>query len=104
LAVNTSRRSSALPDVPTLREAGIADAEYPFWVGLFVPAKTPRAIVDKLHSETLKALQTPKVREKLAAMGVEPMNAAPAEFDALVASEIPLNAALVKSIGLKPAQ
>src|SRR4030095_12439388 len=62
LAVNTAKRSSALPDVPTISEAGFANADYPFWIGIFQPAKTSRDIVDKLHRETLQALQAPKVR------------------------------------------
>src|SRR5688500_1082799 len=67
LAVNADKRSAALPDVPTLREAGFHDAEYPIWFGLFVPAGTPREIVERLHRETLSALQAPRVRERLAA-------------------------------------
>ena len=70
--------------------------------GLFLPAKTPREIVDRLHRETLKALQEPKVRDKLATLGVDPMVMTPTEFDALVEKEIAVNAALVKAIGLKP--
>ena len=68
--MNGAKRSSALPNVPTTLEAGVADAEYPIWLGLFLPAKTPREIVDKLNRETLKALQEPKVRDKLAALGL----------------------------------
>jgi tripartite-type tricarboxylate transporter receptor subunit TctC len=102
LAVNGSSRSTVLPDVPTLREAGIREAEYPVWFGLFVPARTPADIVDRLHRETLNALQTPKVREKLAALGVDPMVMSPAEFAAHVEREIVLNASLVQRAGLKP--
>jgi tripartite-type tricarboxylate transporter receptor subunit TctC len=102
LVVNGARRSAALPDVPTTQEAGFSDAEYPIWFGLFLPVKTPRDIVDKLNTETLKALQTPKLQEKLAALGVDPMVMTPGEFDAYVQKEISLNAALVKAIGLKP--
>ena len=102
LAVNSAARSSALPDVPTLREAGFSDAEYPMWIGLFLPAKAPREIVDKLHRETRKALHEPRVKDKLAALGVDPMVMTPAEFDAFVSEEIRMNAALVKAIGLKP--
>jgi tripartite-type tricarboxylate transporter receptor subunit TctC len=101
LAVNGEVRSPSLPEVPTLRQAGLTDAEYPMWFGMFVPAKTPRAIVDKLHRETAQALQEPKVRERLAGLGVDPLNLTPAEFDALVRKEIDINAALVKAIGLK---
>jgi tripartite-type tricarboxylate transporter receptor subunit TctC len=101
LAVNGTKRSAALPEIPTLSEAGFANAEYPIWFGLFLPAKTPRNIVDKLHRETQTALQTAKVRDKLAALGCDPMPMTAAEFDAQVKSEIGLNAALVKAIGLK---
>src|SRR5688572_3350146 len=102
LAVNSATRSSGLPDVPTIRQAGFKDAEYPMWLGLFLPARTPREIVDRLHRETLKALQVPKVRDRLAALGVDPMVMTPTEFDALVEKEIAINTALVKAIGLKP--
>jgi tripartite-type tricarboxylate transporter receptor subunit TctC len=71
------------------------------WLGLFVPAKTPRRIVDKLHRETLKALQEPRVKDKLTALGVDPMVMTSAEFDALVSDEIRMNAGVVKAIGLK---
>ena len=101
LAVNGWSRSAVLPDVPTLREAGVKDAEYPVWFGLFVPAKTPSDVVNRLNRETLNALQAPKTREKLAALGVEPMVMSPAEFAAHVEREIDLNAALVRQAGLK---
>jgi tripartite-type tricarboxylate transporter receptor subunit TctC len=102
LVVNGSVRSAALPDLPTTQEAGYADAEYPIWFGLFLPAKTPRDIVERLHAETSKALQSPKARERLAALGIEPMAMTSQEFDALVLREVGINAALVKKIGLKP--
>jgi tripartite-type tricarboxylate transporter receptor subunit TctC len=102
LAVNGAQRSAALPNVPTTLEAGLSNAEYPFWLGMFLPAKTPRDIVDKLNRETLKALQEPKVRDKLAALGFEPMVMTPAEFAMHVEKEIAVNAALVKAAGLKP--
>jgi tripartite-type tricarboxylate transporter receptor subunit TctC len=102
LVVNSSKRSAALPDLPTTQEAGYPNAEYPIWFGLFLPAKTPRDIVDKLHAETTKALQSPKLREKLAALGIDPMAMTPQEFDALVQREVAMNATLVKTIGLKP--
>ena len=102
LAVNSAARSAALPEVPTLREAGFTDADNPTWFGLFLPARTPREIVDKLHRETLKALQEPKVRDKLAALGIDPLVMSPTQFGALVETEIATNAALVKAIGLKP--
>jgi tripartite-type tricarboxylate transporter receptor subunit TctC len=102
LAVNSAKRSAALPEVPTTQEAGFNNAEYPTWFGLFLPARTPREIVDKLHRETVKALQEPKVRDKLAALGFDPMVMTPSEFDAFVLKDIAVNAALVKAVGLKP--
>jgi tripartite-type tricarboxylate transporter receptor subunit TctC len=101
LAVNGARRSAVLPRVPTTLEAGVADAEYPIWLGLFLPAKTPHHIVDKLNRETLKALQEPKVRDRLAGLGFEPMDMTPAEFAAHVEKEIDVNEALVKAAGTK---
>jgi len=102
LVVNGAKRAAALPDVPTTSEAGFANAEYPIWFGLFLPAKTPRDVVDKLHDETLKALQVPKVRERLATLGLDPMVMTPNEFDAYVQKEITVNAALVRAAGIKP--
>jgi tripartite-type tricarboxylate transporter receptor subunit TctC len=83
-------------------EAGFADADFPTWFGLFVPANTPRQIVDKLHDETVKALKTPRVTEKLSALGVDPMDMTQGDFDAFVQKEIAVNAALVKAAGIKP--
>src|SRR5215207_214587 len=101
LAVSTPKRSSALPDVPTTVEAGLPDSDYTYWMGLFVPAKTPDAIVARLRSETEKALKNPGLLEKFAAQGIEPMPLSSAEFDALVRKEIDSNIALVKAAGLK---
>ena len=101
LAVSTPERASALPDVPTTLEAGFADSDYTFWVAIFVPAKTPNAIVEKLHRLTYKTLQDRSVREKLAALACEPMVLSPAELDALVKTEIIANAAVVKAANMK---
>jgi tripartite-type tricarboxylate transporter receptor subunit TctC len=102
LVVNGDRRSPALPSVPTTSESGLADAEYPIWFGLFVPAATPREIVEKLNRETLKALHDPKLEERLRQMGLEPMDMAPREFDAYVRKEIAMNALLARRAGLRP--
>jgi tripartite-type tricarboxylate transporter receptor subunit TctC len=101
LAVNSPKRAVILPQVPTLAEAGVADAEYPLWYGSFVPARTPRHIVETLHRETLKALKTSNVEDKLATLGLEPMVMTPAEFDAHVKAEIRTNAALINAAGIK---
>jgi tripartite-type tricarboxylate transporter receptor subunit TctC len=101
LAVNGATRSSTLPQVPTLREVGYRDAEYPIWFGLFVPARTPGPIVERLNHETLKVLQSPALREKLSALGVDAMVMTPQEFKLHVEREIVLNASLAKAAGLK---
>jgi tripartite-type tricarboxylate transporter receptor subunit TctC len=101
LAVSTPKRSAALPNVPTISEAGFKDADYTFWNGMLVPAKTPRAIVDRLHAETMKALALPEVQAKFAPQGVEPFPITPVEMDAMIAKEIASNLALAKAAGLK---
>jgi len=101
LAVSTPKRSAALPDVPTTLEAGFKDSDYTFWNGMLAPAKTPRAIVERLHAETMKALALPEVKAKLTQQGVEPLPLKPAEIDAMIAKEIAGNLALAKAAGLK---
>jgi tripartite-type tricarboxylate transporter receptor subunit TctC len=87
--------------VPTTIEAGFPDSDYTYWNAVLVPAKTPRAIVDRLHAQTMKVLQLPAVLDKLKPLGVEPMPLTPKEFDAMIAKEIEINVALVKAAGLK---
>ena len=101
LAVSTPKRSSALPNVPTTLEAGFVDSDYNYWMGMFVPSGTPRAIIDRLHQETQKALQLPVVKDKFASQGIEPLPLTSAEFDALVKKEVEINIALAKAAGLK---
>ena len=101
LVVNGAERAAALPAVPTTLQAGFVDAEFPIWFGVFLPAKTPRHIVDLLHRETLNALRTPEVRERLATLGVDPMVMTPTEFDAHVRKQIAANAVLVKAASIK---
>jgi tripartite-type tricarboxylate transporter receptor subunit TctC len=101
LAVSTPVRASALPDVPTSLEAGYANSDYTVWYGVFMPAKTPRAIIDKFHAATTKVLQTPAMQQKLAQLAVDPMPMKPAEFDKYVADEIEANGKLIKAAGIK---
>ena len=102
LAVSSSRRATALPEVPTTVEAGYPNSDYNFWIGMFVPVNTPRAIVDKLHAETRKALALKSVQDKMTALGGEPMAMTPAEFDRFLQSQIAMNHELVKAAGIKP--
>jgi tripartite-type tricarboxylate transporter receptor subunit TctC len=96
--VSAPKRTTAAPDVPTTIEAGLPpNSVYPFYSALYLPAKTPRAIVEKLHAEAAKALATPAVRARLAALGVEPMEMSLAEFDAFFREDADANVALVKA-------
>jgi tripartite-type tricarboxylate transporter receptor subunit TctC len=102
LAVSSSARSTALPDVPTTVEAGYPNSEYDFWLGFFVPAKTPPAIVERLYQEIRKAKEHPDVKAKLAASGSEPMDMAPAQFQDFIGKTVEMNRVLAKAAGIKP--
>jgi tripartite-type tricarboxylate transporter receptor subunit TctC len=97
LAVGTLQRSPLLPDVPTTTEAGYAQSDYVFWVGMLAPAAAPRAIVERLNAEALKALASPEIKEKLAVLGAEPMPMTPAAFDAFLRTETARMAQVVKA-------
>jgi tripartite-type tricarboxylate transporter receptor subunit TctC len=97
LAVSTATRASALPDVPTTTEAGLKDSSYDFWVGIFVPAKTPPEIVARLHDETQKALDAPSVKDRYAKLGVEPLRMTQEEFTAYFRRDVEQIAQLVKT-------
>jgi len=101
LAVSSATRAKALPSVPTTIEAGYPNSEYNFWMGMFLPVKTPAAIVARLHEETIKALNNPAVIARLDKAGGEPMPMSPAAFDDFVRKEIELNAVLVKAAGIE---
>jgi tripartite-type tricarboxylate transporter receptor subunit TctC len=103
LAMGSSKRSAALPDLPTTLEAGVADSDYNFWVGMFVPSKTSRDIVNRLHEETGRALDRKEVRDSMAKLGAESMLMRPDEFDAYIRKEISTNAVLVKAAGISAA-
>jgi tripartite-type tricarboxylate transporter receptor subunit TctC len=87
IAVTSGKRANAAPNVPTLAESGVPGYEATSWNGMFAPAKTPRAIINKVHAEVVKALQSPDVREKLVAMGSDPVGSTPEEFHAYIKQE-----------------
>jgi len=103
LAMGSSKRSAALPKVPTTLEEGVANSDYNFWVGMFVPAKTPRGIVARMQQEAAQALDAPKVVESMKSLGAEKMLMKPEEFDAYIRKQIKTDAALVKAAGIAPA-
>jgi len=102
LGVTSARRSAALPDVPTIAESGVAGFASSSWQGFFVPARTPRHIVDLIQRETAKVLQTPDVRARLAALSYEPVGSTPQEFDAYFKSELARFADVVKQAHIPP--
>ena len=81
LAISAGKRIAALPDVPTTVEAGLPpDSVYPFYTGVYVPAKTPAHVVARLHDEIARAIEAPAVKERFKALGVEPMPMTLAQF------------------------
>ena len=102
LAVSTPKRAPALPDVPTIAEAGYPNAEYLFWGGLSAPAKTPRAIVDKLNGEMRKALDMPAVQTKLQNLGVQPQPMSPEEFTKFFENDVAAMLKLGKDANITP--
>ncbi len=102
LAVTSARRSAALPEVPTMAEAGLPGYESSQWYGVLAPAGTPRDIVIRLNAEIVRALQAADVRGRLAADGAEPVGGSPAEFAALIKSEISKWAKVAAAAGIRP--
>jgi tripartite-type tricarboxylate transporter receptor subunit TctC len=100
LAVSSSKRASALPNVPTTVEAGFPDSDFDFWIGLMAPKKTARDVVARIHQETVKGLEDPGVKDKLGKLAVEPLIMMPDAFDARIAKEAPLAHTLAKAAGI----
>jgi tripartite-type tricarboxylate transporter receptor subunit TctC len=88
LAVASAKRSPSLPDLPTLAESGLPDVQADAWIGFIAPAKTPAAIVDKLHDQIVQALGEPAVKDKLRSLYMDPVGNSPAEFRALLAADV----------------
>lgn len=88
LAVTSPRRASAFPTVPTMKESGYPDIEAIAWHGIFVPARTPQAIVDRLNAEFVKALQIPEVKDVLGKQAMQPVGDKPQEFAAFLKKDI----------------
>lgn len=102
LMVSTPTRASALPDVPTPRDLGFVNAETIVWYAVFMPAKTPRDIVDKFHTAAMKVLATPEMKTKLQKLAVDPMPMTPTEIDKFIAGELASNGKLIKAAGIAP--
>jgi tripartite-type tricarboxylate transporter receptor subunit TctC len=102
LAVTPAKRSAVLPELPTVAEAGVPGYEAAVWFGVLVPAKTPRPIVDRLHEEIMKALETPDLKARMASLGAEVVGLGPDQFASYLSAEIPKWAKVVKAAGVTP--
>jgi tripartite-type tricarboxylate transporter receptor subunit TctC len=101
LAITTPARHPAWPDVPTMREAGFPDLEIGLWTGLLVPTGTPPAIVKRLNEEVVKVLKQPEVRERIVALGIDPVGSTPEEFARVIAADIAKWTAVAKAANIK---
>jgi len=101
LLVSTEKRVVDLPDVPTPAEAGLKNADSAIWFGVFVPAKTPAAIIEKVHAAGVKVLSDPATQESLKKLGVEPAPMSPAEMDGIVKRETVSNLDVIKAAGIQ---
>jgi tripartite-type tricarboxylate transporter receptor subunit TctC len=101
LAITTPARHPAWPDVPTMREAGFADMDIALWTGILAPAGTPPAIVKRLHDEVARVLKLPDVRERILALGIDPVASTPEEFSRVIATDIAKWTAVAKAANIK---
>ncbi len=101
IAVSTAKRSAAFPDVPTVQESGVRDFEVDSWYAMFVPAKTPKPVIDKLNTALNKVLTEPEIRSKLLAQGAEAVGGIPADLGKVVTSELTKWSQLAKDAGIK---
>jgi tripartite-type tricarboxylate transporter receptor subunit TctC len=102
LLVSSPRRVPELPDVPAPPEVGLKAADSETWIGVFMPAKTPRDIIDKFHAAGVKVLAEPAMQASLKQLGIEPMPLTPAEMDELIKREVASNMDVIKAAGIKP--
>ena len=101
LAITSSKRSALAPDLPTMAESGFPGFVAVTWFGLLAPAGTPKDVLDKLHTETIKTLAMPEVRRKFDQLGLEPVGNTPAEFTEVIKKETPEWAKVIKDAGIK---
>ncbi len=101
LAVTSEKRSPVAPDVPTFTEAGVPGLVADNWWGVFVPAATPKAIVDRLNADIAKTLQTTSVKEKFALLGVEPVSSSPEKLREFMNAEIARWGKLIKEANIR---
>ena len=101
LAVTTKSRSALMPELPTITEAGLAGFETVAWFGVLAPAGTPPEVVNRLSAEIGKIARSPEMRERLVAMGAEPVGGTPEEFKAVIDRDIAKWKPLAQKVGIK---
>ncbi|MBI4193888.1 MAG: tripartite tricarboxylate transporter substrate binding protein [Betaproteobacteria bacterium] len=101
LAVSRGQRSSALPDIPTVAEAGVPGYEAIEWNGVMLPTGTPPAVIQRIHQTLAKVLAIPAIRERIVGLGAEPVGSSPKEFSAFIKSELGTWARVIKEVGIK---
>ena len=101
LAVTGARRAPAAPTLPTVAESGVPGYEVTAWYGVSAPAKTPRAIVDRLHAEIVRAVNSPDLRERLTTQGADPIHLTPEQYTVFIQNEIAKWAKVIKAAGIK---
>ena len=101
LAIVAPQRSTALPDVPTVAEAGLKDFEVTTWYGILAPAGTPQPVVRRVNAELVKVMHAPEMKEKLTATGTEPLTSTPEEFPAYIKREIVKWRDVIRRAGVK---
>ena len=102
LGVSTKARLAILPEVPTMAESGLTGYEVVGWNGILAPAKTPRAIIERLHVETVKVLRTPDIVEQFTVQGVDPIGNTPEEFAVIIRTDVAKWAKVLKNAGVVP--
>ena len=101
IAVTGAQRSPAAPDIPTVAESGLPGYDVTAWYGVAAPARTPRAIVERLHGELGRALSAPEVRERLTSQGADPASSTPEQYTAFMQNEIAKWAKVIAAAGIK---
>jgi len=101
LGVGSAKRSPALPNIPTIAEAGVPGYEYTTWYGIFAPAKTPRTLIARLNTEIVKAMETPDIKDRFTALGGDPDPGTPEELRAYMANESAKWAKIIKAANIR---
>jgi tripartite-type tricarboxylate transporter receptor subunit TctC len=101
VATTGSKRTPAAPDIPTVAESGVPGYEVTTAYGMAAPAKTPRAILDRLHADAVRAVKSPDVQERLKGLGADPVGNTPEQYTAFMENEIAKWAKVIKAAGIK---